>query len=118
VPALIKYHELTQSSVAQGMFLSLMDYFVEQRRAMPEILNGFAYAYLLTHNQKYIAAAELGLGALMRNQIKNRDPMVNGLIYEKVIYHRPNIFLANVPYVFGALNESLLASRQTIHHDE
>lgn len=105
VPALIKYHEMTESEDARKMFLDLMEYFLAQKRPVPEVTHGFAYAYMLTRDAKFTDAVEKGLAQLIEFQRNDVNPVLDGLIYDKPIYHRPNIFLASAPYGFGALDE-------------
>ncbi len=105
VGALISYHELTQDEAVKEMFLKLIRYLVPQEYSGPAILHGIAYAYLITHDPFFIAAAEQNLKELFEQQQFSPDPMIDGLIYEKPIYHRPMTFLSTVPYVFGALEE-------------
>ncbi|MBI1977231.1 MAG: glycoside hydrolase family 127 protein [Candidatus Omnitrophica bacterium] len=105
VGALISYHELTQDSEVKEMLLRLIRYLAPSEYMGPSILHGLAYAYLITHDHFFISAAEQHLKHLMNHQQFSQDPLIDGLIYGKPIYHRPMQLLSTVPYVFGALEE-------------
>ncbi len=105
VGALMSYHELTQDEAVKETFLRLVRYLAPTEYTGPTILHGIAYAYLITHDPFFIATAEENLKRLLSHQQFSQDPRIDGLIYEKPIYHRPMAFLSTVPYVFGALEE-------------
>ena len=113
VGALIAYHELTQDSAVKEMFLRLVRYLTPLEFGGPESLNGIAYAYLITHDPFFIQAADAKLKVVMDHQQVSQDLMMDGLIYEKPIYHRPMAFLSTVPYVFGALEEHFSREEQS-----
>ena len=107
VGALIAYHELTQDEDVREMLLKLVRYLAPTEYSGPVILNGLAYAYLITHDQFFISMAQDNMKIMMTNaQQSQTDPFMNGLVYKKPIYHRPMAFLSTVPYVFGAFEES------------
>ena len=112
VGALISYHELTQDEQVGEMFLRLVRYLAPSEYGGPSILHGLAYAYLMTHDSFFITQAETNLKKLLANQKKSSDPLTDGLIYAKPIYHRPMAFLSTVPYVFGALEENFEEPKQ------
>lgn len=105
VGALMSYHELTQDDDVKDMLLKLVRYLVPSEFGGPAISHGIAYAYLITKDPFFIAAAEDNLKKLMDHQVFSADPLMDGTIYDKPIYHRPMTFLPTVPYVFGALEE-------------
>jgi hypothetical protein len=105
VGAFISYHRLTQDKDVETMLLKLVDYL----GAMSErqyILHGFAYAYFLTKNAKYIDLAERGLNDLRSTQQFSSDPMLDGMIDKKPTYHQVSLLLYAVPYAFEALELS------------
>ncbi|MBI4115657.1 MAG: glycoside hydrolase family 127 protein, partial [Candidatus Omnitrophica bacterium] len=108
VGALISYHELTQDEEVKEMFLRLVRYLAPLPYSGPTILHGLAYAYLTTHDPFFIEVSERNLKGLLDHQQFSQDPIMDGLIYEKPIYHRPMAFLSTVPYVFGAFDEEML----------
>ncbi len=106
VGALIAYHELTQDQEVKEMFLRLVRYLAPTEFSGPVILHGIAYAYLITKDPYFITMAEENMKKIISNtQMYSQDPFMNGLVYEKPIYHRPMAFLSTVPYVFGAFEE-------------
>ena len=105
VGALISYHELTQDEGVKDMFLRLIRYLAPTEYSGPTILNGLAYAYLISKDPFFIAMAEDNLKIILDEQQFSSDPLMDGLIYPKQIYHRPMALLSTVPYVFGALEE-------------
>ena len=112
VGALISYHELTQDADVKEMFLKLVRYLAPLEYTGPVILHGLAYAYLITHDTFFIRAAEDNLRKIMDHQQFSSNPLLDGLIYEKPIYHRPVAFLSTVPYIFGALEEKFSQEQQ------
>ncbi len=103
--ALMTYHELTQDPAVKEAFLKLVRYLAPTEFTGPTILQGIAYAYSITKDPFFITMAERNLKQIMDNQKFSDDPVLDGLIYEKPIYHRPMAFLSTVPYVFGALED-------------
>ena len=114
VSALVSYHELTQDETVKEMLLKLVRYLAPREYPGPSILHGIAYSYLITKDPQFIQMAEMNLERLFKNKVKDPDPMIDGQIYRKPIYHRPNIFLSTVPYVFGALEEHFQATRKKV----
>lgn len=105
VNALMTYHELTQDEAVKEAFLRLVRYLAPTEYSGPTILHAIAHAYLLTRDPFFIAMAEENVKRLISHQQFSQDPKIDGLIYEKPIYHRPMAILSTVPYVFGALEE-------------
>ncbi len=105
VGALMAYYELTQDEAVKEMFLRLVRYLAPTEYTGPTILHGIAYAYLITKDPFFIAMIEDNMRKILSHQQFSNDPLMNGLIYDKPIYHRPMAFLSTVPYVFGALEE-------------
>ncbi len=105
VGALMAYHELTQDEEVKEMFLKLVRYLAPTEFTGPTILHGISYAYLITKDPFFIAMIEENMGRILSHQQFSGDPMMDGLIFDKPIYHRPMAFLSTVPYVFGALEE-------------
>ena len=103
--ALMSYHELTRDEAVKEMFLKLVRYLAPAEYGGPEILHGMAYAYLITEDPFFISAAQENLKKIMDSQKFSQDPIMDGMIYGKPIYHRPMTFLSTAPYVFGALEE-------------
>ena len=103
--ALMSYHELTQDEAAKEAFLKLVRYLAPTEFTGPTILQAISYAYLITKDPFFITMAEGNLKRLLDHQQFSQDPLLDGLIYEKPIYHRPMAFLSTVPYVFGAIEE-------------
>ncbi len=103
--ALMSYHELTQDEAVKESFLKLVRYLTPTEYTGPTILQAISYAYLITKDPFFITAAEQNLKVIMNNQQFSQDPLLDGLIYDKPIYHRPMAFLSTVPYVFGAFEE-------------
>ncbi len=112
VGAFISYHELTQDVAVKEMLLKLVRYLAKSESSGPVILHGLAYAYLISHDAELIKLAENYLAVILKNQINSENPVLDGLIYDKPIYHRPNIYLYTVPYVFGALEEAYIQERK------
>lgn len=112
VGAFIAYHEMTQDPAVKEMLLNLVRYLAPREYPGPVILHGLAYAYLITHDPAFIELARKNLDALLQSQKDSENPLMDGLIYEKPIYHRPNIFLYTVPYVFGAFEESFVQEQK------
>ena len=110
VRAFIAYHELTQDAEV----LAALDKMVRYLRTNPElslsIMNGFAYLYVVTKNPEYIKMAEGVLSYFVGQSVHSRDSLFDGLIFKKKIYHRPNVYLYSVPWIFGALEESFQRS--------
>lgn len=100
--AFIAYHALTQEPEVFEMLSRMLNYL----NGAPEAIHGYAYAYLVTRDPKYLAMAEKGFQEISANHKQTSNPLTDGLIYAKPIYHRPMTFLATVPYLFGALAES------------
>lgn len=105
VGALMSYHEMTQDEAVKETFLKLVRYLAPLEYTGPTILHGIAYAYLITRDPFFIAIAETDLKKIISHQQSSNDSRMDGLIYEKPIYHRPMAFLSTVPYIFGALEE-------------
>ena len=112
IGALVSYHELTQDKHVGEMLLKLVRYLAPTEYTGPSILHGMAYAYLITHDSFYSEKAEEHLKNILTNQQTASDPLQDGLIYGKPIYHRPNVFLSTVPYAFGALEEKFSESQK------
>jgi hypothetical protein len=100
--AFIAYHSLTQEPDVFEMLSRMLKYL----NGAPEAIHGYAYAYLVTRDPQYLALADKGLREIFSNRKQSSDPLTDGLIYAKPIYHRPMTFLSTVPYLFGALAES------------
>lgn len=111
VSAFIAYHQLTQDDKVLKMLLALLDYLKGDAYSADAVTHGFAYAYFMTRDPKWVALADAALQDLMKHASRSSDAMLDGQIFEKPIYHRPNIFLATVPYVFGALDEDFRLKR-------
>lgn len=103
--AFMAYHELTQDEEVKAMLLKFIHFLEPQEFSGPAILHGLSYAYLITHDTNYLARAERKLQFILSHQQSSSDPLQDGLIYNKPIYHRPMTFLSTVPYIFGALEE-------------
>ncbi|MBI4358116.1 MAG: glycoside hydrolase family 127 protein [Candidatus Omnitrophica bacterium] len=114
VGAFMAYHELTQDEAVKEMFLKLVRYLAPLEFTGPTILHGIGYAYLITQDPFFIYAAEENLKRLMDHQQFSRDPLLDGLIYDKPIYHRPMAMLSTVPYVFGALEEHFARQNENL----
>jgi len=106
VGALISYHELTGDEAVKEMFLRLVRYLAPTEYTGPTILNGLAYAYLVTRDPFFIRSAEENLQKLLANQFSSENSLEDGLVYRKIIYHRPMAILSTTPYAFGALEEN------------
>ncbi|HTL48445.1 MAG TPA: hypothetical protein VL688_10355 [Verrucomicrobiae bacterium] len=111
VSAFIAYHQLTQDKPVADMLIKLMNYLTPKEYSGSAILHGIAYVYFLTHDPKWAEAADHYVEFLMKNQRRSTDPHLDGLVFEKPIYHRPNIFLSTVPYVFEAFEEDMQMRR-------
>lgn len=111
--ALMSYHELTQDEAVKEAFLKLVRYLAPIEYTGPTILQAIAYAYLITKDPFFITMAEGNLQHLLGEQQFSQDPLLDGLIYNKPIYHRPMAFLSTVPYVFGALEEHFLEQQRS-----
>ena len=111
--ALIKYHEVTQDEEVKETIVRLARYLSAKQYAAPVSLHGLAYAYLITRDPFFIKKAEETMKYIQsQQQINPQNPLIDGLIYKKPIYHRPMAFLSTMPYVFGALEEDFLLSRK------
>ena len=99
--AFMAYHELTQEPAVFEMLSRMLNFL----NGAPEAIHGDAYAYLVSRDPQYLALADKGLKEIMSNEKNSSDPLTDGLIYAKPIYHRPMAFLSTVPYLFGALAE-------------
>ena len=104
--AFIAYHELTQDAEVLNALDKMIQFVDKDIELSPSILNGTAYLYLLKRNPEYIAMAEKELKVFIQNQQHSKESIMDGLIFKKPIYHRPNVFLYSVPFVFAALEES------------
>jgi len=111
VSAFIAYHQLTQDERVKEMLLKLLRYLAPQEYAAAAVTHGFSYAYFLTRDPAWAELADKTLQNLMKHSLRAGNPMLDGLIYEKPIYHRPNIFLGTVPYTFGAIEEDFRLKR-------
>ena len=100
--AFISYHQLTQDKEVKEMLLRLVKFL----KADPAALHGASYAYFLTGEREYIQTIDTGLSKLLKNQKVSSNPMIDGLIYDKVIYHRPTSFLYSTVYAMEALEAS------------
>ena len=105
VGALMSYHELTQDEEVKNMLLKLVRYLAPTEYGGPASLHGIAYAYFISKDPFFIFMADENLKKLLSHQQFSNDPLKDGLIYDKPIYHRPMAMLSTVPYVFGALEE-------------
>lgn len=105
------YHELTQDPDVQAMFLKALQFLSDFQYSVPVTLHAHAYAYLITRDPVYVRTIEKALPFLVSHQQASRDPMMDGLIYSKPIYHRPMAFLSTLPYAFGALEEDFTMSQ-------
>jgi hypothetical protein len=103
--AFIAYHELTQDERVKEMLLKTVNFLLTSEYSIPQMTHALAYAYLITQDTKYLAVAEKALQFLRQRQQSSKDPIWDGLIYEKPIYHRPMSFLSTLPYAFGALEQ-------------
>jgi len=106
--AFMAYHELTQDEEVKAMLIKLADFL----GADPASLHGQAYCYFLTGDEKYIKRIHEGLNQLMANRQQSSDPLVDGLIYKKAIYHRPTTYLYTIPYAFEALEADYAMRRR------
>lgn len=100
--AFMAYHELTQDEEVKEMLLKMVRY-LGNATSGAEALHGISYAYFLTGDKTYLDMADKGLNELLANRQVSSDSLIDGLIYKKIIYHRPNAYLYSTPYVFEAL---------------
>lgn len=108
VGAFISYHEMTGDIETREMLLKLVRYIAGSGMMGDSILHGIAYAYRITRDPAFISMAEAGLKQLLDHQVFTADAAMDGLIYDKPIYHRPMVYLSTVPYVFAALEENFV----------
>ena len=100
--AMMSYYELTQDEAVKEMLLKMVRY-LNSSGSGPASIHGTAYAYFITSDVTFLPMIEKSLDEIIENQQASSDPIYNGLIYSKPIYHRPNTFLYTMPYAFEAL---------------
>lgn len=113
VNAFMAYFDITQDEDVRVMLLKLVDYLSSREFAAPTILHAMAYAYWVSGGDaRYLGLIEKNLEHLSINAKSSSDPMYQGLIYDKPIYHRPMTFLHTVPYAFAALEDGFRRKQQ------
>ncbi|OGW82213.1 MAG: hypothetical protein A3G33_10835 [Omnitrophica bacterium RIFCSPLOWO2_12_FULL_44_17] len=99
VGAFMAYHELTQDEEVKQMFLKMIKFLDVD----PAALNGIAYAYFISGDQTFLEMLNKSMNELLANKQESSDSLMDGMIYKKQIYHRPNTYLFSAPYAFEAL---------------
>lgn len=107
--AFMDYYELTQDPRVAAMILKATAYLAPSQYMGPQILHAMAFSYFLSRDPWFITMAEKQMAVIQKARQNSPNPMLNGLIWNKPVYHRPMAFLSSVPYVFGALE---------VHFDE
>ncbi|MBI4430107.1 MAG: glycoside hydrolase family 127 protein [Candidatus Omnitrophica bacterium] len=106
IRAFIAYHELTQDKEVLEALEKMARYVQHNKELSPSVINAMAYLYLSTHNEEFIRMAEQSFQHLINQQQTSSDSLIDGIIYKKLIYHRPNVYLFSVPWIFAAFEES------------
>ncbi len=107
VPAIMAYHELTQDKEVLSALEKATHFLAGSGKdAVTNVINALAYLYLVTGNAEYVQIAEEGMKYLLSQQQVSSDPLWDGIVYKKLIYHRPNSYLYGIPWVFAALEEN------------
>ncbi len=104
LPALITYHRLTGDPRVVETIVKATD-FMAGEPYLP-MYHAFSYAYELTGELRYRRVAAERFKAAAESQRLGMDPMERGMIFQKPIYHRPNMFLYSLPYGIGLLAAS------------
>ncbi|MDA9101203.1 glycoside hydrolase family 127 protein, partial [Omnitrophica bacterium] len=112
ISAFISYHELTQDSEVFDMLTRMLRFLSNSEYSLAESLHGFAYVYLDTRDPAYLNQIERGLNVIALNRKGSGNPITDGLIYAKPIYHRPMTFMYTLPFVFSALETPPAGERQ------
>ena len=87
------YHELTQDPEVLAALDKLVRFISNNSRdAAPGTLNGIGYLYLVLKDPVYIKMAERHLHYILGQQQQSRDPLMDGLMFKKPIYHRTNFY--------------------------
>jgi len=103
IPALIQYHIDTRDEAVGNAIIDATDYLMahEEYKAYYDAL---AYSYWITGDDKYRVFLESYLAKFSQHRNRNDDDLHRGMIFDKLIYHRPNEFLHSVPFAFSALS--------------
>lgn len=109
VRAFIAYHEITGDPAVLKALEGVVRYVRNDKYLAPSVLNGLAYLYKATRNPEFIQLAEQDFQFFNKSQRVSNDSMYDGLIFKKPTYHRPNVFLYSVPFIYGAFEEAFQA---------
>ncbi|MCM8823074.1 MAG: glycoside hydrolase family 127 protein [Candidatus Omnitrophica bacterium] len=92
LPALISYHRLNQNKTVKDVILSATDYIMESEPYTP-YFEALSYAYWLSGEDKYLDKINERLTYFINHQRMSKDPLWDGMIYQKLYYMRVAEFL-------------------------
>ena len=105
LPALIAYHRATGDRRTAEAIVKGTDYLMTKEIYLP-FFHALAYAYELTGDLRYKRVAAERLKIIAESQRLGDDPLQRGMVFQKPIYHRPNMFLYSLPYGLGLVAHS------------
>jgi len=106
LPALIAYHQITPDESVKQAIIKATDYLRQTEKYLP-FVDALAYCYYLTGNQQYLSQLKDQYRFVVSKQNRSADPLMRGLIFDKIIYHRPNLFLYSLPLGLKPLIEEV-----------
>ncbi|MCM8773457.1 MAG: glycoside hydrolase family 127 protein [Candidatus Omnitrophica bacterium] len=92
LPALISYHRLNQNKTVKDVILRATDYIMESEPYTP-YFEALSYAYWLSGDEKYLDKISERLSYFINHQKMSKDPLWDGMIYQKLYYMRVVEFL-------------------------
>ena len=101
----MSYHEMTQDEEVKEMLLKLLRY-LGRTDSLASSLHGFSYGYFISGDMAFIDWIDKGLDVLKTKQKSSGDSLHDGLVYDKVIYHRANSYIYPIGYGLAAIDAS------------
>ena len=101
-------HFIEVKALANSSFTEKTGFFPEQHvdYKKQRKLRQMSQIWLNKNNYSQETAYQIDIISVLANQTASSSPIMDGLIYRKPIYHRPNTYLYSVPYAIEALEAS------------
>ncbi|MBI4342290.1 MAG: hypothetical protein HY599_02860 [Candidatus Omnitrophica bacterium] len=111
LPALIAYHRLTGDGDAARAITRGADWLAKTEPWLP-FFDALAYSYLLTGQRSYLDEGTKRLNDFISVQRHVKDPLMDGMIFQRPIYDNVGPTLYAVPFMLGAMDAPDFATLQ------